>query len=96
MLRSKFVIGVAVMFPLLAGAIETPPPSWTNCETDYDCAVVQGPCSPIAMNYGIQKEAAAFYAKQAKDITCVKRFWNPSMAEVDARCRLGRCEIVGK
>jgi len=77
-------------------AAETSKAEWSQCKTHADCAVVKGPCAPAAANASYRRDAEIFYASLAKQQPCVKQFWQPTMENAAARCRLERCEIVVK
>ena len=94
MLRATVFAG-ALLLPMLASAASHPT-DWLTCETDYDCTVVQGTCGPAVVNVGLKEQAEVFFRKNAKESSCVPRFWQPKPEGSEARCRLQRCELVGK
>ena len=69
---------------------------WTDCGADVDCVVIDGPCSPAAVNKGYEVVASAHFKDRARKEKCAPQFWQVKREDAVARCRLERCEIVAK
>lgn len=69
---------------------------WTYCEQDSDCVVIKGMCGPAAAQAGYAEAAEQYFKLRAEKVKCVQKFWEPKPEGAAARCRVQRCEIVGK
>ena len=86
----------ALLLPVLATAADDPVARWSACSQDSDCVVVRGICNPAAVHSVFTKQASEYFLERAKTVRCRKEFWKPTMENARARCRVERCEIVGK
>lgn len=94
-MRRTLAVMLLVM-PLAAAQAKDPVAEFAVCATNADCIVVEGICGPAAVNAIHKNEALAYFRSRKDDAKCVQKFWQPTLDQAAARCRIERCEIVGK
>ncbi len=86
----KAVLLISLVLPSAARAQASP--DWFTCQQGRDCVVIDGTCSPKAVNTKSADKARAYFAEMSAMAECPAP--PPSSAGLSAVCTEGICQIA--